>query len=112
VVLTIDAAQSLDTLVRLIRERHPELCVVARARDAEHASWLYTQGVTDAVPETVESSLQLAEALLVDLGIPMGSVIASIHEKRAELRRRIQGGSTEKVRTTVSRRRRSAPGIK
>ena len=93
VVLTIDATDSLDTLVRLIRERHPDLCVVARARDADHASSLYRLGVTDAVPETVESSLQLAEAVLVDLGVPMGPVIASIHEKRAELRIAIQGAA-------------------
>ncbi|WP_188946384.1 NAD-binding protein, partial [Polymorphobacter multimanifer] len=90
VVLTIDANETLDTLVRLIRERHPELCVVVRARDADHASSLYRSGATDAVPETVESSLQLAEAVLVDLGVPMGPVIASIHEKRAELRVGIQ----------------------
>ncbi len=105
VVLTIDAAQSLDTLVRRIRERHPGLCLVARARDADHAARLYAQGVTDAVPETVESSLQLAEALLVDLGVPMGPVIASIHEKRAELRGLIQAGSLAPLRPRLRRRR-------
>jgi CPA2 family monovalent cation:H+ antiporter-2 len=105
VVLTIDAVQTLDTLVRTIRERYPDICVVARARDADHASSLYRSGATDAVPETVESSLQLAEAVLVDLGVPMGSVIASIHEKRAELRVGIQ-------RTPEARRTRAfrAPG--
>ena len=40
--------------------------------------------VTDAAPETIEASLQLAEATLVDLGVPMGLVIASIHDKRDE----------------------------
>ena len=108
VVLTIDAAQSLGTLVRLIRERHPQLCVVVRARDADHASQLYALGVTDAVPETVESSLQLAEAVLVDLGVPMGPVIASIHEKRAELRSRIKGSDDEPIRISAARRSRKA----
>jgi CPA2 family monovalent cation:H+ antiporter-2 len=103
VVVTIDAAHSLDTLVRLIRERHPDLCVVARARDADHAAQLYHLGVTDAVPETVESSLQLAEAVLVDLGVPMGPVIASIHEKRAELRGQIK--TDLPPRASVRRRR-------
>jgi CPA2 family monovalent cation:H+ antiporter-2 len=86
VVLTIDDMRMLDLLIRRIRDRHPDLTVVVRARDAEHAGKLYALGVTDAVPETVESSLQLAEAVLVDLGVPMGPVIASIHEKRDELR--------------------------
>ncbi len=109
VVLTIDAADSMDTLVKLIRQRHPDLCVVARARDADHASRLYALGVTDAVPETVESSLQLAEALLVDLGVPMGPVIASIHEKRAELRAAIQANGVVRPRLAI-RRNRPKPG--
>lgn len=109
VVITIDAVQTLDTLVRLIRERHPDLCLVVRARDADHASALYRSGATDAVPETVESSLQLAEAVLVDLGVPMGPVIASIHEKRAELRIGIQRGrDDEPPRTFRSASRRAA----
>ena len=42
------------------------------------------------MPETLESSLQLSEAVLVDLGVAMGPVIASIHEKRDELRQTIR----------------------
>ena len=49
----------------------PELTIVARARDADHARALYGLGVTDAVPETMEASLQLSEAVLVDIGVPM-----------------------------------------
>jgi CPA2 family monovalent cation:H+ antiporter-2 len=106
VVLTIDAAQSLEALVRLIRERFPNLSVVVRARDADHASDLYSLGVSEAVPETVESSLQLAEAVLVDLGIPMGLVIASVHEKRAELRQQIQASAHPNVPTNFRSRSR------
>ena len=91
VVLTIDDMRMLDLLIRRIRTAHPDLTLVVRARDADHAGNLYALGVTDAVPETVESSLQLAEAVLVDLGVPMGPVIASVHEKRDELRARIKG---------------------
>ena len=58
-----------------------------RARDARQAVRLYELGATEAVPETVEASLQLSEALLVDLGVPMGLVIASVHEKRDEIRK-------------------------
>ena len=55
-----------------------------RAR-RRHAALLYRAGATDAVPETIEASLQLSEAVLVDVGIAMGPVMVSIHEKRAEL---------------------------
>ena len=76
-------------MVKRVRGWCPDLTIVARARDAEHAAELYKAGATDAVPETLESSLQLSEAVLVDLGMAMGPVIASIHEKRAELRQQI-----------------------
>jgi CPA2 family monovalent cation:H+ antiporter-2 len=52
-----------------------------------HAERLYGLGVTDAVPETIEASLQLAENTLIDLGIPMGLVLGSIHERRDRFRK-------------------------
>jgi CPA2 family monovalent cation:H+ antiporter-2 len=89
-VVTVDAPRVIEHVVAAARADWPDLQIVARARDADHAARLYRMGVSDAVPETVESSLQLSEAVLVDIGIPMGPVIASIHEKRAELRAEIQ----------------------
>ena len=76
-------------MVKKVRGWCPDLTIVVRARDPAHAAELYRAGATDAVPETIESSLQLSEAVLVDLGMAMGPVIASIHEKRAELRQQI-----------------------
>lgn len=85
-ILTMDDPVSIVQLTRRVREAHPDLTIVARARDPNHAADLYRAGATDAVPETVESSLQLSEAVLVDIGVPTGPVIASVHEKRAQLR--------------------------
>ncbi|MEQ9661331.1 MAG: cation:proton antiporter [Parasphingopyxis sp.] len=89
VILTMDDPVASVQVARRIRAAYPDLAIVARARDTDHAAQLYQAGVTDAVPETVESSLQLSEAALVGLGVAMGPVIASIHEKRDELRREI-----------------------
>ena len=88
-ILTMDDPVQVVRMVKRVRGWCPDLTIVARARDAGHAAELYRAGATDAVPETLESSLQLSEAVLVDLGMPMGPVIASIHEKRAELRAQI-----------------------
>jgi len=85
-IITMDTPDAAEAIVRLARADHPALTIVARARDAHHATLLYALGASDAVPETIEASLQLAEAVLVELGIPMGHVIASIHEKRDEFR--------------------------
>ena len=79
-------------VVEHVRAMRPDVLIVARARDADHARHLYRLGATDAVPETIEASLQLSEAALVGLGIPAGPVIASIHEKRDEIRARFAGG--------------------
>jgi len=89
-VLTMDDPVLTVRLTRRVRGWVPNLTILARARDATHAAELYAAGVSDAVPETLESSLQLSEAVLVDLGVAMGPVIASIHEKRDELRQSIR----------------------
>ena len=86
-VVTMDAPRANEAVVTAARSLRLDLTIVARARDAPHAKTLYDLGVTDAVPETIEASLQLSEAVLVDIGVPMGYVIASIHEKRDEYRK-------------------------
>jgi CPA2 family monovalent cation:H+ antiporter-2 len=89
-ILTMDNPVLVKRLARRLREAFPALPIVARARDTAHAAELYRAGASDAVPETLEASLQLSEAALVDLGVAMGPVIASIHEKRDQLRSEIK----------------------
>ncbi|SFK12086.1 cation:proton antiporter [Methylocapsa palsarum] len=93
-IITMDKPAAAEEIVQTLRADYPHLTIVARARDAQHATQLYELGVTDAVPETIEASLQLSEAVLVDMGLPMGKVIASIHEKRDEFRKMLQTASS------------------
>lgn len=86
IVLTMDDPVQQLRMTRHLRKTHPRLPIISRARDADHAAALYQAGASDAVPETLESSLQLAEAVLIDLGVAMGPVIASIHDVRAKMR--------------------------
>ena len=106
VILTMDEPVLAQRLVRKLRALYPDLPIIVRARDTAHAAELYKAGASTAVPETLESSLQLSEAVLVDLGVPMGPVIASIHEKRDEFRSRIMEGAElahkPKLRTSVA----------
>ena len=89
VIFTMNEPVAVQRHVRRLRMAHPDLPIIARARDASHAAALYRAGASHAVPETLESSLQLSEAVLVDLGVAMGPVIASIHEKRDAMRAQI-----------------------
>ncbi|KPF64534.1 cation:proton antiporter [Porphyrobacter sp. AAP60] len=98
VVLTMDEPVLAQRLVSKLRDAYPDLLIVARARDTDHAAAMYRAGASHAVPETLESSLQLSEAVLVDIGVAMGPVIASIHAKRDEYREQLEreGGLSEK----------------
>jgi CPA2 family monovalent cation:H+ antiporter-2 len=111
VILTMDDPVAVKRMVRQLRHAYPQLPIIARARDASNAAALYRAGASHAVPETLEASLQLSEAVLVDIGVPMGPVIASIHEKRDEFRAQImeEGELDEKPRLkTTTLRERSA----
>jgi len=90
VVITINARDTIDAIVAEVRALRPDILIVSRAKDAVHASHLYQVGASDAVPETIEASLQLSEAALVGLGVPAGLAIAAIHGKRDEFRAALQ----------------------
>ncbi|HET9336471.1 MAG TPA: cation:proton antiporter [Sphingomicrobium sp.] len=105
VVLTMDDPALTRRVAKRLRDEHPHLPIIARARDSDHAAALYRAGVTDAVPEALEASLQLSEAVLVDIGVAMGPVIASIHEKRSELRSEIMEAGQLEVEPSLGRRR-------
>jgi CPA2 family monovalent cation:H+ antiporter-2 len=104
-VVTMGDHAASDRLVATARAARPDLLIVVRARDARHAAHLYAIGATDAVPETIEASLQLSEAVLVEIGVPMGPVIAAIHERRAELQAEIKAMAPQAEVRARGRRR-------
>ena len=107
VIVTVAAEAGIDEVVRQVRALRSDIVIVSRARDAAHARHLYAIGVTDAVPETIEASLQLSEAALIGLGHPTGLVIASIHERRDEFRHELQqaAGLTQDEPSNAVRRK-------
>ncbi|MDO9411351.1 MAG: cation:proton antiporter [Pseudolabrys sp.] len=109
VIVSVSSTAAIDEIVRQVRALRSDVVIVSRARDASHARHLYAIGVTDAVPETIEASLQLSEAALFGLGRPSGLVIASIHEKRDEFRRELQqaAGKVQADSTTHAVRRKT-----
>jgi monovalent cation:H+ antiporter-2, CPA2 family len=107
-VITMDAPKAASEVVRLALSQRKDLKIVVRARDAGHAGELYRLGAVSVVPETVEASLQLAEAVLVDVGVPMGPAIATIHEKRAEMKAEIQAAAPDAPVIVTRRRLRDA----
>jgi CPA2 family monovalent cation:H+ antiporter-2 len=93
-IITTETQSVTGDIVTEARKLRPDILIVARARDAEHARHLYSLGVSDAVPETIEASLQLSEAALIGLGVATGPVIASIHKERDKIRTELQKACT------------------
>jgi monovalent cation:H+ antiporter-2, CPA2 family len=102
-VVTLDSTMAIEDVVTAARRERRDLTIVARARDVKQAIRLYQLKVTDAVPETIEASLQLSEAVLMGIGVPMALVIASIHEKRDEYRRQFQAADESGTPTRAIR---------
>jgi CPA2 family monovalent cation:H+ antiporter-2 len=85
--LTINSPSKANEIVQAARRERADLRIVSRARDERHAKELYTEGVSEAVPETIEAALQLGESILVEAGLAMGLAIASVHERRDGFRK-------------------------
>ena len=69
-VVTLGSAEATERMVAEIIKLRPKACVLARAKDSEHAARLTKLGAADAIPEAVEASLQLAGRLLENLDFP------------------------------------------
>ena len=104
IAITMDNPSRVDDVAKTARAERSDLKIIARARDERHAMRLYAAGVTEAVPETIESSLQLGESLLVEAGIPMGLAIASVHERRDTFRK-LLGRPNRKQELNMERKR-------
>jgi Kef-type K+ transport system membrane component KefB/voltage-gated potassium channel Kch len=102
--ITMDAPARVEQILRTVREHNKDLKIIARARDERHAQKLYDAGVTEAVPETIEASLQLAEAILVETGVPMGLAIAAVHERR-DVSRKLLGRPDRRAEVARARNR-------
>ena len=69
-VVTLAQPDATERMVQEIKKIRPKATILARARDADHGMRLTQLGCRYAVPETVESSLQLAGQLLESLDFP------------------------------------------
>jgi monovalent cation:H+ antiporter-2, CPA2 family len=89
-IITINARHVIDDIVEYVRSVRPDIPIIARARDADHACHLYAIGATEAVPDTIEASLQLSQSALLGLGIDSAAAAASVQAMRAEFRHALE----------------------
>jgi monovalent cation:H+ antiporter-2, CPA2 family len=89
-IITINVRHVIDDIVAYVRSVRPDIPIIARARDADHACHLYAIGATEAVPDTIEASLQLSQSALLGLGIDSAAAAASVQAMRAEFRHALE----------------------
>jgi CPA2 family monovalent cation:H+ antiporter-2 len=84
IVVTMGEARTALELVAMLKHRLPELPIIARARDSDHARDLLDLGADIAVPETLEASLVLGAAALRQHDIGESDIEAALNELRAD----------------------------
>ncbi|MEO1044555.1 MAG: cation:proton antiporter [Pseudomonadota bacterium] len=82
---TMDQPGSAAPLIKTVKGNWPHVPIMARARDVDHARHLLDHGATNAVPETVEASLELCERLLTSIGIPEDAARSIVDEQRSAI---------------------------
>ena len=118
-VVTLDSVRAAEAAVEAIRHEAPELPLFARARDHAHALRLGEAGGLQAVPETLEASLQLAARMLRALDVDPATVerLVDLHREgdyaalselgatEAQLRAALADGAAEDETTPSGARR-------
>ncbi len=68
-VLTTDDPETNIRTARIVKRLHPQLKIVARARNRQHTFRLMDLNIDSVVRETLYSSLEMARMVLLDLGL-------------------------------------------
>ncbi|MBO6543660.1 MAG: cation:proton antiporter [Alphaproteobacteria bacterium] len=84
IVITLNDFSAATRAVGGIRAKWPKIPVFVRAHDMTHTQELLRLGATGIVPETLETSLQLATELLYTLGIPHEALTPLMDKLREE----------------------------
>ena len=83
-VICINQRDTVNHIVEAVRRIAPDLPILVRAHDEHQAKQYLDKGATVAVPEVLESGLQLAQALLEEMEVPehaSGEIVAHLRQQ-------------------------------
>jgi len=83
-VITLDQPLAVKQAITALHMQCPRVPIFARSHDGHDSKLLHEMGVETTIPETLESSLQLAATVLFRLGVKKASVIEIVNEFRDE----------------------------
>jgi CPA2 family monovalent cation:H+ antiporter-2 len=81
-VITFPEVDSSEIIARTARELCPDIPLILRTRDDRHLEQLLESGATEVVPDTIESSMMLAQHTLGVLGQDQASIDEMLDEAR------------------------------
>ncbi len=83
VVVALDNATTARDTVLTVKSIAPRVKIFARARNLADSKLLMKEGVSEALPETIESSFFLSHGLLEHLGVSDAKIEALLDDMRA-----------------------------
>lgn len=81
-IIAVDEVQASVDIARMVKEEYPEVTIYARARNRQHAHELNKLGVAYFKRETFDSSLEMAQAIMVWLGNSPDDIAAKAEQFR------------------------------
>ncbi|MFD2174957.1 cation:proton antiporter [Rhodobacter lacus] len=87
VILTMHDPAATEAIVSAVRAERPEVPIIVRAQDADHAVRLFALGASHVIPEAFETSLELLDRALGALGVAEERTQSLLADRRAEMMR-------------------------
>lgn len=84
VVVALDNVSTAKDTILTVRNIAPKVKIFARARNLADSKELLKEGVTEVLPETIESSFMLGQGLLTHLGIPEKKINKLLNDLRSD----------------------------
>ena len=84
VVVALDNVSTARDTILTVRNIAPKVKIFARARNLADAKELQKEGVTEVLPETIESSFMLGAGVLQHLGVSDRNIDNLLNEFRAD----------------------------
>ena len=103
IVVTLDNAAATEETTALLRAVFPQVPVVVRGRDLASCDRLLALGVSEAIPESVQLSTSVGEALLRRIGAPQAQIEAVLAAVRQDNYAQLRLGAIRERMAEVER---------
>ncbi|MCK5647565.1 MAG: NAD-binding protein, partial [Gammaproteobacteria bacterium] len=91
IVITIKNSSAAKKIIQRVRSMRNDIPILVRSIDESKLDELYSEGATDVIPETLESSIIMASHLMIHLDIPLNEITRDIARARKDRYKFLRG---------------------